>query len=181
VAYERCDGEVAEGDLFSAADQQAVDIASSSSVDSVRFLHGQCAETEGSRYTESVFSLKSGLTGENTGGQLAELEGMLNLCPDHPRQEELAATAAFSRAWFDEGWDDISFGPGLYKVGVDLPPGRYVTLGEKVTNCYWERQDSNGNTIDNFFTLEAFKVEVTIRESDFAFLQDSCGGIGPVR
>jgi|AntAceMinimDraft_1070359.scaffolds.fasta_scaffold09957_4 hypothetical protein len=181
VAYENCDGEVVEGNLFSAADQQAVDIGSYGSVDSVRFLHGQCAETEGLRYTKSVFSIKNALTGENTGGQLDELEGMLSLCPDHPRQEELSATAAFSRAWFEEGWDDISFGPGLYKVGVDLPPGRYVTLGEKVTNCYWERQDSNGNTLDNFFTLEAFKVEVTIRDSDFAFLQDSCGGFGPVR
>jgi hypothetical protein len=180
VAYESCDGEVVEGNLFSPADQEAVDVARYGSVDSVRFLHGQCAETEGSRYTESVFSLKSALTGENTGGQLAELEGMLNLCPDHPRHEELSAAAEFSRAWYDEGWNDIKFGSGLYKVGVDLPPGRYVTLGDRVSNCYWERQDSNGNTINNSFTLEAFKVEVTIRESDYAFLVDGCL-FGPVR
>jgi hypothetical protein len=64
---------------------------------------------------------------------------------------------------------------GTHLVGDEIQPGTYYIEGD-IENCYWERQDSRGNIIDNYFTLGARRVEVTIRPSDYVFLSDGCAG-----
>ncbi|MBM0239972.1 hypothetical protein JNW88_27820 [Micromonospora sp. ATA32] len=71
------------------------------------------------------------------------------------------------------------FGSGTFRVGKEIKPGTYVTTD--VDGCYWERQNSSGNTIDNYFTNGARRVQVTIRSSDYAFSSERCGEWRPAR
>ena len=66
------------------------------------------------------------------------------------------------------------FGDGTYKVGVDIIPGTYQTADQAVQNCYWERTDANGATIDNGFVPGSPQVRVTIRAFDFGFHSKGC-------
>lgn len=61
-------------------------------------------------------------------------------------------------------------------VGSDVSPGTYVTFD--VNDCYWETLDDTGEINDNNFISSAPRVEVTIRESDFAFNSRGCGSLG---
>lgn len=65
---------------------------------------------------------------------------------------------------------------GVYVVGTDIQPGVYEATGE-LDGCYWERQDANGEIIDNNFMSAAARAEVTIQASDYAFMTEGgCGG-----
>ena len=109
------------------------------------------------------------------------------LCPD-------AAAAALVRDNVDQWKDDFrvrdrartratlakqrqerlnSIEPGKELVGEDVQAGTYATPGGK--NCYWERTDRNGNTIDNGFTVYKTRVQVDIQASDYAFYSRNCG------
>lgn len=77
--------------------------------------------------------------------------------------------------------DVPTMGPALITrrsntVGSDVSPGTYVTFD--VDGCYWETLDNTGEINNNNFVSSAPRVEVTIRESDFAFNSHGCGGSG---
>lgn len=67
-----------------------------------------------------------------------------------------------------------SFPDGNYVVGVEIEPGTYVTTGSP-TDCYWERVDQDGRTIENDFVVAAPQVRVTVASTDAGFTSDGCG------
>ena len=80
--------------------------------------------------------------------------------------------------WFRLGETMTEFFDGNFAVGTDtgqLQPGTYSIDNGPVEDCYWERVDGNGQTIDNDFVVGAPTVRVTIRSSDAGFVAESCG------
>jgi hypothetical protein len=72
-----------------------------------------------------------------------------------------------------------SFGPGQYRVNVDIAPGRYYTV--PVSGCYWERQSGFSGSLNDvianeFVSFDAGQWIVDILSSDRGFETDSqCG------
>jgi hypothetical protein len=66
-------------------------------------------------------------------------------------------------------------GNGIFVVGADIQPGRYVTGGADL-NCYWARLKSTGggvgSLIANGTTTE--RATVTIKKTDAAFETTGC-------
>lgn len=128
-------------------------------VENLDLLYGSCGMTE--------FSTGS------SGSTSQELLGATLLCPNHPIAADMKATAlagiklyakrkaeeAASREAVAEG---RQVGGGNYLLGVDVQPGTWQTVGEKVTDCYWEISDAQGNIIANNFvsTAPQFTLEV---------------------
>lgn len=44
---------------------------------------------------------------------------------------------------------DVVIGNGTYRVGEDIPPGRYKVTERAEELCYWERSKGIGNTVAN--------------------------------
>lgn len=65
-------------------------------------------------------------------------------------------------------------GDGSHVVGSEIPAGRYRTVGP-VSDCYWERQNAAGETIDNNFVISAPQVIMNVQGSDFAVYSEDCG------
>lgn len=69
------------------------------------------------------------------------------------------------------------FYDGTYRVAStgdnNIQPGTYAakTGGD---GCYWERNDANGNILDNYFG-NGLRVQVTIYSSDYSFNSNGCG------
>lgn len=69
------------------------------------------------------------------------------------------------------------FTGGTYRVAAtgknNIQPGTYAaqTSGD---GCYWERNDANGNIIDNYFG-NGLRMQVTIYSSDYSFNSNNCG------
>lgn len=128
-------------------------------VSNLDMLYGDCAMTE--------FD-----TGP-TGSTAQSLLGATLLCPEHPMAAEMKATAlagvelkaktdaerAASERAVAEG---RQVGPGNYLIGIDVQPGTWQTVSEKVTDCYWEVSDAQGNILANNFvsTAPQFAIEV---------------------
>lgn len=72
-----------------------------------------------------------------------------------------------------------TFGPGQYRVNIDIAPGRYYA--DPVSGCYWERQRGFGGTLSDiisneFIGFNAGQWIVDILPSDVGFQTDSeCG------
>jgi len=66
------------------------------------------------------------------------------------------------------------FGNGKFLVGDDIMPGTYA-INRKVTDCYWERSDAQGNIIDNNFISIAPSITVTVGVNDAGFTSTGCG------
>lgn len=163
--FTRCDGGTIEGDFLS--DSQNTVLASGAiiSQDKLAGLYGLCADLGFSSYGAlSTFS----------ESQITELEAALTLCPDQPAAGPLAGKIAASRQAASDAAAGITFGAGVRRVGESVQAGTYVSEGN-IKNCYWERTASDGGIIDNFVTLGALRVEVTIRDSDFSFNSTGCG------
>jgi hypothetical protein len=114
-------------------------------------------------------------TDDNTSGeysaspeQIPEITGALRLCPSHPLAAELRATINRGRAEAALEAAGRLFSAGTYLVGDEIGPATYYIEGE-IEGCYWERQDSAGEIIDNNFVETGWRVEVTIRSSGYAF------------
>ncbi|MFC0003506.1 hypothetical protein [Micromonospora siamensis] len=105
--------------------------------------------------------------------QIAEINAALLLCPTHPYAKKWRAAVQRGQVDADLEAQGRLFGAGTFRVGKEIKPGTYVTTD--VEGCYWERQDSSGQTIDNYFTNSARRVQVTIRSSDYAFNSENCG------
>lgn len=128
-------------------------------VENLNLLYGMCGMTE----------FSTGWSGSTS----QELQGATLLCPNHPMAADMKATAlagvelyaktkaeeAASKKAIAEG---RQVGEGNYLLGVDVQPGTWQTVGEKVTDCYWEISDAQGNIIANNFvsTAPQFTLEV---------------------
>jgi len=69
----------------------------------------------------------------------------------------------------------VQFGPGTYRIGVDLPPGVYRTDGGQ--NCFWARLRSLSGSADSVIAgdhTEGAPATVGIEPSDAAFTTDGC-------
>lgn len=106
--------------------------------------------------------------------QAAEIRGALVLCPDHPFADELKATAERGEKDAELEEDGRLFGSGTFLVGEEIQPGTYAITGD-IENCYWERQNRDGEIIDNYFSTSARRVAVTIQAGDYAFFSEGCG------
>ncbi len=63
---------------------------------------------------------------------------------------------------------------GVYKVGVDIAPGRWKSISDAIENqsCYWARISSDGSIIDNFFGYGG--TTIYVNASDFAVEIKDC-------
>lgn len=123
---------------------------------------------------DSLYSLCTVLTGPPidkvfTATQARELEGAYMLCPNHPKAAAIEASLAYGRTLVAA--EDASklaaaegrqVASGHYLVGTDIQPGTWETVLDKVTNCYWEISDAQGNIIQNNFvsTAPRFSIDV---------------------
>jgi hypothetical protein len=69
----------------------------------------------------------------------------------------------------------VSFGSGTYRVGVDIPAGRYEAPGGP--GCYWERLRGFAGTIDDIIANDfgTSHVVVDIGAGDVGFHAEDCG------
>ncbi|MBM0229379.1 MULTISPECIES: hypothetical protein [Micromonospora] len=111
--------------------------------------------------------------------QIPEINAALTLCPTHPYAKKWRQAVQRGQVDADLEAQGRLFDSGTYRVGKDIKPGTYVT--HDVDGCYWERQNSSGDIIDNYFTNGARRVQVTIRSSDYAFHSENCGEWRPAR
>jgi hypothetical protein len=112
--------------------------------------------------------------------QAVDVPEMFTYCPDHPDRAAIEGRMAALGVEQGERDEGVRFGSGLYRVGEDIQPGTYFTESEEgFEACYWERQDSSGEIIDNF-QGQVFRAEVTIAPSDYAFLTEGCGEWRPL-
>lgn len=140
-------------------------------VDNLSLLYGDCAMTE--------FDTGS------TGVTAQPLLGATLLCPEHPMAAEMKATAlagvelkaktdaerAASEKATAEG---RQVGPGNYLIGVDVQPGTWQTVGDKVTDCYWEVSDAQGNILANNFVSTAPQFTINVPAGPGGFTVQGC-------
>lgn len=114
---------------------------------------------------------REGVAAQNDNGRrIATMVPIL--CPDQqPLVNEALSGGAVMRNFID---GQYIVGEGYNPTGPRLvAPGTYTT--GLVSDCYWERSDSQGNIIDNNFVSIAQGVTVTIGASDGAFTSRGCG------
>ncbi|WP_336883266.1 hypothetical protein [Rhodococcus globerulus] len=94
------------------------------------------------------------------------------LCPDQqPLIDEALSGNAVMKRFIDGKY---IVGEGYNPSGPRLvAPGTYST--GPVSDCYWERADSQGNIIDNNMVSISQSITVTIEETDGAFTSNRCG------
>ncbi len=108
-------------------------------------------------------------------GQAETLVRAFRFCPGHPDRAGIEPRIAQMGVEGAERSSGTRFGSGIYRVGIDIQPGSYVSESESgFDGCYWERVDANGEIIDNYFG-SPFRVTVTIASSDYSFRTDGCG------
>ena len=107
-------------------------------------------------------------------GQVKEVTAALIICPTHPAANQVRERIGQAAADSQAEADGTRFGPGVFLVGSEVQAGTYAIEGN-ISNCYWERQNPAGGIIDNYFTLGAARVEVTIQASDYGFHSTGCG------
>jgi hypothetical protein len=95
-----------------------------------------------------------------------------------PGRVDLFATGTDQRIYHAFGTPPpppVTFRPGTYRVGIDIPPGTYRTRTDS-PGCYWARlsgfSGQLGDIIANNFTN--FHDVVTISPSDAGFQTDGC-------
>lgn len=172
--YSSCDGEVVGSDITTAeakALARAYGDDGLGDTGALGTLWGLCAQSGGASYRD--------YGGTTSPEQAAELRGMLTLCPEHPDATAIAQLSETGERQAQLEASGRSFNDGIYLVGDEVKPGTYVT--KDVEGCYWERQDSSGDTIDNGYYGAAKRVVVTIRSSDYAFSTEDCGQWEPAR
>lgn len=155
-----CDVVVITPGPYSTAERNAVAAAGYDSISKVEYLWDICGATD--RHYQT--------TGPINEAQRVESNAALMLCPDHPA----AATMASGSVEQQEREAGLRFGAGVREIGTQLQPGTYRANGD-IQNCYWERLDAAGGTIDNDFILAATQVEITVEASDFSLSTRGCG------
>jgi hypothetical protein len=104
-------------------------------------------------------------------GHAAELAVQI-LCPDQQPVLDQALSGTYPVA------RHTAFPDGTYRVGLHIDPGTYrsatVTPQGVITDCYWERADAAGNTLDNNFVVGGTEIIVTIQPTDAVFTTSGC-------
>ncbi|MGW1769233.1 hypothetical protein ACWCQL_34945 [Streptomyces sp. NPDC002073] len=172
LEHDRCQATLA-GQVPGEAEERALQAAYGSGyrLDSLAVLYAMCAQNgpNGWDYLGTAGSPE----------QVAEVEGALLLCPDHPQKDRVAELLGQAAEKNKLRSDGKIFGAGVFLVGTEVKAGTYYTTDVK--NCYWERTDAAGQIIDNYFTNAARRVQVTIRTNDYSFTSERCGEWQPLR
>ncbi len=135
---------------------------------SIEYAYQHCVEHD------TTFFLREWPLSES---QAKEARQALALCPNHPNGDAIRARIAGLERDKQLRSEGRIFSSGIYRVGPKIQPGTYYTTN--VENCYWERLNSAGAVIDNYFGT-ALRVQVSISSSDFSFRSDNCGTWRPV-
>ncbi|GAB3617313.1 hypothetical protein GCM10027416_18700 [Okibacterium endophyticum] len=157
---------IKQGSEWTEQQNAAAAIAGYSDMSHLKYLYGICV-MPGMGYATNP-------TIPYSESQVQEVNAALLICPTHPAADDVRAILAQVDADAKARADGSRFGEGVYLVGTEIQPGTFAIEGD-ITDCYWERQDANGNTIDNYFAAAAKRVQVTIAASDYAFSSTGCG------
>lgn len=157
----------------SATDYEALRTAYGDRADDTEYgmgaLYGECAST-------SFIELSLQPMSED---QAQGLLGALVLCPDHPRAEEIRQRAQNDMARLNDIASKRQQGlikdDGTYKIPSEMTSGTWRTMSDKVTNCYWEMQDTNGQIYDNNFVSAGIAQTITIPNGVAGFSSQGCG------
>jgi hypothetical protein len=104
--------------------------------------------------------------------QVAETQGMLTLCPQHPLAAQYLD--AIDRATNPARQQEHPVYDGNYVVGSDLPAGTYRTTGTEWDACYWARVQGDGAIIENdFVTFAPDGITVTVHDGE-GFQSQGC-------
>ncbi len=161
-----CDA-IRTGAPLTAHEQQAVSTAGYDSPTSIKTLYELCATIdETDVYLQPDYS--------PSPEQTKEILGMLVLCPAYPLAERLQQAVQRGQSDVAAEANGELFSSGTFRVGEQIKPGTYAIEGD-IKDCYWERTDRTGKTIDNNFIAGAKRVQVTIRASDYSFTSERCG------
>ena len=155
------------GIVYSDVQKQAVATAygADHAMTSLTSLYSICSSTDPTKYPAVI-----------TGGdsQIKELTGMLVLCPDHPNAAAMPPSMGEAAAVQDKkangGWAYT----GKHLVGTDIQPCTWRSAGEKVTDCYWEISDAQGEIIDNNFISIAPQFSIEIPADAAGFTNTGC-------
>lgn len=154
-------------------DEEAIQVAFGNNYKNYEYylgsLYAICAST-------NPHELNSNIMNEQDA---KDIQGALVLCPDHPRAEEMKQKAQNAISH----WADIASkrqqglikDDGTYAVPSEMSTGTWKTMSEKVTNCYWEMQDANGQTINNNFISSGIAQTITISNGVAGFSSHGCG------
>ncbi|MEV6422662.1 hypothetical protein [Streptomyces sp. NPDC051662] len=169
--HDMCEGDATDGEMTD-VENRAVKAAYDEEgyVSGLGVLYGICAQNGPDSF--------SYLDTAGSPEQITEIKGALTLCPEHPKKAQInkALAGAGKRNGLEA--EGKIFGAGVFLVGDEIKADTYYATD--VEGCYWERTDSNGEPIDNYFTNAAKRVQVTIRSSDYSFNSESCGQWRPV-
>lgn len=178
-----CYGSEKSGVEYSPQQRQAFEATETTDSDSIDFVLGGLYEMCAARGDTSVGNY---FVAQSNEARKARAE--LILCPDHPdaaaiqaaideyegRQVAISsgAAAAVSRsAAADAG---LYAGQGSHLVGIDIQPGTWRSVGDRVENCYWEISDSSGGIIDNAAVSVAPPLTITIPATAAGFTATGC-------
>ena len=95
------------------------------------------------------------------------------LCPDQQPLIDEAKTPTPKMKIFPGGKAFIGNGYSPVNGTIMIQPGTYKT--GPVSDCYWERLDSQGNIIENNMVSASQSIVVTIQPTDAAFVSKKCG------
>lgn len=115
-----------------------------------------------------------GVRGQNENGRRIVTMVPI-LCPEQQVIVDQALTGDVRRTTFTSG--KYLVGSGLdqpVRAAHYVSPGTYQTE-TSVSDCYWERSDSQGNIIDNNMVSIAPSITVTIAPTDGGFTAKGCG------
>ena len=174
-----CDADRIGGTDYSEQQTNAITTAygAGHTMESLKTLYGLCAEIDG----YIVKPTAADGSGRLSASQATEASGMLVLCPDHPQataiQGNIAAVGAAAAAASaqDQAVADGTYAePGKYLIGTEIQPGTWQSVGTKVTDCYWEVSDSQGEIIDNNFISVAPQFTIQIPADAAGFTASGC-------
>ncbi len=95
----------------------------------------------------------------------SDAKAVLLLCPEIPGAKRIKLMVEKSLITNDGDW----------KVGDEIRAGTWKTTGS-VSDCYWERTSSGGDTIsNNFITFAKSGVTVRVSSTDGSFSTEGCG------
>jgi len=169
-----CDASIESGASLSAAQETALKAAGREDPDEITDLAALCSDVTGDYATGSgTFEDAENYDDDGATG-LADVRGMMILCPDFPRAKTLTARIAATVKTLSARKKGTRFDDDSHRVGKEIKSGTYVAHPDD-DGCYWERLDRKGNILANNFVGGTTRVQATIRSSDYTFHSERCG------
>lgn len=135
-------------------------------VQAIKHIYEICASTTGNLTMSSI----SAKTASKNIHVISEF------CPGHPGSSEIIQ---HNQSIIDEDTarkEGYRINDGKHLIGTDMQPGTWVTVKDRVSDCYWEISDSNGDIIDNNFVSIAETLTVEVPDYATGFTSERCGG-----